>query len=345
MDRIVVDLDRDLPKAHLLESLPRLLLDTGYQPVLQLGCRFPWSWESRLRGSWVYPEHALVAYAEAVRREGRGVEIALGRYGMIRGTEEIATVFGRFCSLLEGEDVVESEIASYALFLGELVTDLRELLGPVERVYLFLPRGLGLEQERGIVEALRGRLSYEGVDLLGVHGRDEPIREGFAPATPLLPGAAEERYRGSVDGEEVGLLAGELPLWAREAACSFAPGVREGWAQMEESVSRLWRLRRRGEELETALLIAASAGDPSPLAEGVLLTRLVVEEVATLRGRVASLRTLLSPLSESPELLLLPARAAERAAGALEAMLMPLRSSVAALRFPPAKDEAGVDGQ
>lgn len=346
MNRLLVDLDRDLPVTAMLERLPRLILDSCLRPVLQLGNRFAWSAERRLRASWVYPEHALVAYAEAVRSSGEPLEIALGRYGMIRGTEEISSFFGRFLALVEGEEVVESEVASHTLFLLELLSDARDLLGPVERVFLFLPRGLEEERERAMVAAVGERLSPEGIALTGVHttgitgtGEGALVLEagGGSPA-PV------ERYGGILEGLESTLIAGTRPLWCREELTGRFQELYRSWEGVEDQLSRLWRLARRGEELETALFMAASAGDPSPLAEAALLRREVAESLDCLRTSVGRIRPLLCEVTEDPEPLLLPARAAERAAGKLLARLLPLRSREGTLRYPSPKDEAGIDG-
>jgi hypothetical protein len=341
--RLVIDLDRDLPELNILARLPGILARSGYIPVLQAGTRFPWTGEGRLRASWVYPEEALAGYAAACREEGLPLEIALGRYGMIRGTEEITTFYGRFLAMIDQGKVDESESSSYALFLAELLDDLRSLLGEVRRLFILFPGALSRRVEERLFLALHRRLEPEGVSVTGLFGNGTPVAPGV-----LVASATERRllrYRGRPEGEEWELLLGELPLWCREELIDlFDEGeAARVWKRLSEAVDEVWRLLRQGEELETALLMAAAAGDPSPLSEAVVLRRRLLEALDRLREAITAARRPLGRFTEQTELLFVPARAAERAAVRMEAQLLPLRPPEAGIGFSASQDKAGFD--
>lgn len=341
--RLLIDLDRDLPELNILPRLPAILSRAGYVPVLQAGTRYPWTGEGRLRASWVYPEQALAGYAAACRQEGVPVEIALGRYGMIRGTEEINTFFGRFLSMIDQGEVDESESSSYAFFLAELLDDLRSLLSDVARLFVLFPGALSPRLEKRLFLALCRRLEPEGVSVTGLFGEGTPV----APRILVATGGDRRRmrYLGRPEGEEWELLLGEVPLWCREELGDlFDDGeAARTWKGLSEAVDEVWRLLRQGEELETALFMASAAGDPAPLSESVVLRRRLLEAVDRLREAIAAARRPLGRFTEQTELLFIPARAAERAAVRMQAQLLPLGPLDSGVGFATPQDEARFD--
>jgi hypothetical protein len=343
VSRLLIDLDRDLPGLNMLHRLPGLLLRSGYLPVLQVGTRFPWTEEGRLRASWVYPEQALAGYADALRAEGHPLEVCLGRYGMIRGTEEIHTFYGRFVSMMHEGSLDESEASSYALFLVELLEDLRSLLGEISRLFVSFPGALPREMEGRLYLALKGRVEPEGVTVVGLFEREVSSLPGVLSRSCETSGT--HRYEGSLDGERSEFLLGSIPLWCREELISlFDDGEAAAvWKRLSAAVSRIWELCRQGEELETALFMAAAAGDPAPLSEGVVLRRRVSAAMDELREAVGAARTPLGRLTEQSELLFISARAAERAASRLQARLLPLRPLDGGISFSSSEDEARLD--
>ena len=343
VSRLVIDLDRDLPELNVLPRLPGILFRAGYIPVLQAGTRYPWTGEGRLRASWVYPEQALAGYAAALREEGLPVEVALGRYGMIRGTEEISTFYGRFLAMIDQGRVDESESSSYAFFLAELLDDLRSLLGEVSRLFVSFPGALSRRVEERLFLALHRRLEAEGVTVTGLFGEGTPMAPGVLVATGGT--GRPSHFRGHPEGEEWELIRSEVPIWCREDLREiFDEGESaRAWQRLSAAVDEVWRLLRLGEELETALLIAAAAGDPSPLSEGVVLRQRLHEAVDRLREAMAGARRPLNRFTEQTELLFIPARAAERAAARLEATLLPLRPLEGGVGFSAPQDEARFD--
>ncbi|MFP4425885.1 MAG: hypothetical protein ACLFPP_05465 [Spirochaetaceae bacterium] len=341
--RLLIDLDRDLPGLNTLSRLPGLLIGAGYAPVLQVGTRFPWTEEGRLRASWVYPEQALVGYADALREEGQPLEICLGRYGMIRGTEEINTFYGRFVSMMDEGSLDESEASSYALFLLGLLEDLRSLFGEVSRLFISFPGALPRETEERLYLALKSRVEAEGVEVVGLFEREFPLIGDVLRRSGDRRGA--HRYEGSLEGERSEFLLGTIPLWCREELVSlFDEGeAATAWKRLSAAVGGIWELVRQGEELETALFIAAAAGDPAPLSEGVVLRRRLTEAMDELREAIAAARTPIGRLTEQSELLFIPARAAERAASRLQATLLPLRPLDGGITLSSSEDEARFD--
>lgn len=341
--RLVIDLDRDLPELNILPRLPAMLAREGYIPVLQAGTRYPWTGEGRLRASWVYPEQALAGYAAALREEGLPVEVALGRYGMIRGTEEITTFYGRFLAMIDQGRVDESESSSYAFFLAELLDDLRSLLGEIGRLFVSFPGALSRRVEERLFLALHRRLEAEGVAVTGLFGEATPAAPGILVATGGRGG--DSRFRGHQEGEAWELIVSEVPIWCRDDLRElFDDGEpARAWRRLSGSVDEVWRLLRLGEELETALLMAAAAGDPAPFSEGVVLRRRLLDAVDRLREAMAEARRPLGRFTEQTELLFIPARAAERAAARLEATLLPLRPLDGGVGFSTPQDKARFD--
>lgn len=343
--RLLLDLDQDLPEVNLLTLLPRRLDSASILPVLQAGSRYPWSKELRLRASWVYPEQAVFAYAQALRERAAPVEIALDRYGLIRGSEQIETFYGRFRESISMGTVSESGTASYALFLGDLVEDLVALFGSIDRIYLMLPGLFPAGVEANFLTVLRRRLPSGVGELVGVYERGAAECDGCLFKQREVSGKSV-RYRGVLKGVETELHRGETPFWANPAIRELlegAGGAAYAWRRLSAAIEVIWESVRRGGELQTELLMAAAAGDPSPLGEIVVLERKLLADLNALRIAADELRVLLPRFTAHPELLLVPARAAERAASTLKAELSPLGNAVDGVPLPSPKNEAPLD--